>query len=83
MQHVHYHLFTIIIRELKSSTHSLEHCNLLHSDSSLVFGSHVGKHVGSKPRKTCIIIHMTAPELQSHFIGKTDNTNVNLSIIIN
>lgn len=35
--------------------HSLEHRNLLHSDGSLVLGAHIGKHIGSKPRKTITV----------------------------
>lgn len=55
-----------------SIAHSLEHSNLLHSDGSLVFGSHVGKHIGSKPRKTSIIVNNNVIKLQSHFIVQID-----------
>lgn len=41
-----------------SAAHLLVHRNLLHSDCSLVFGSHVGKHVGSKPRSIVTISHI-------------------------
>lgn len=53
-------------------THSLVHCNLLHGDCSLVFGSHVGKHVGSKPRMTDKIIYPAKTKKENNFLDKKD-----------